>query len=425
MNKKHQPSEKIQLAIDELVHNPFASRDFVTDLNLQGLQFFMQRALEVEASDALGRGWYAHQEKDAPVRGYRNGYAPRTIKTAQGTVVVQRPKLRGTLVPFRSKLCNQLRRLGTGLTRLVTEMYVRGLSTRDIEETLQDADGKPLLSRTAISRLTDELYREYEAFVQRDLSEIDAAYVFADGVYESVRAYTHGQTILCAWAILADGQKVLLHLAAVESESEVAWTQFFEELLARGMRHPLLVISDGAKGLHAAIHKAFPKADRQRCIAHKLRNLGAKLPKDQDKRKPVLAEVTAIYYAPDRSTADTMAAAFIEKHIKTYPAMVACFNDDLEACLTHLRYPLGHRKFIRTTNMLERTFEEEKRRTKVIPAHTNEHGAMKLVFGVLIRVARKWNRIVVNDLELAQLRNLRDLKAHSEEKKFISYRLAA
>lgn len=426
MQKKQQPSKKIQAEIATHLTGYESNRnDLLDDLSRRGLRLLTQQMLEAEAEEHLGRGWYERRSADGPRTGYRNGYELRTLKTPAGTVTVQQPKLRGTPQPFRALLIKQLARLGYGLTRLATEMYVRGLSTRDIEETLVDEAGKPLLSRSTTSRVTDELYREYEAFTQRDLSDLDVVYLFADAVYESVRHYTNGQTLLCAWAILSDGRKVLLHLSAVTSESEVAWRQFFDEMLRRGLRHPLLVITDGATGLHAAISRAFPKANRQRCIAHKLRNIGAKLPKDTELRKLVLDGARAVYYATDRIAADALAAQFIERYTSDYPAAVKCFQDDLDACLMHLEYPPGHRRFIRTTNLIERAFLEEKRRTKTIPVHPNERGAMKLAFGVLLRTSRRWVHVSMTKLERTQLRNIRTLKDIIEDKNYISYRLAA
>jgi putative transposase len=117
-----------------------------------------------------------------------------------------------------------------------------------------------------------------------------------------------------------------------------------------------------------------------------------------------MTEVKAVYYAADRPSAEQLAAQLIERYAKQYPAMVQCFTDDLDACLVHLRYPAGHRRFIRTTNLLERSFEEEKRRTKIIPQHANERGAMKLGFGVFIRVSARWQRVGMSELELTQLR---------------------
>jgi putative transposase len=111
----------------------------------------------------------------------------------------------------------------------------------------------------------------------------------------------------------------------------------FEGMSKRGLRQRLLVISDGAPGLIAAVEKYFPKADRQRCIAHKLRNISSKLSRDVQ-------------------TAEVLAAHVIEKYAQTYPSAIQCFNEDLPSC----KYPLGHRRYIRTTNLLERSFEEQK-----------------------------------------------------------------
>jgi transposase-like protein len=308
--------------------------------------------------------------------------------------------------------------------RMALEAYVRGLSVRDIEQTFVTDEGRPVLSRSAMSRLATRLHDEYLAFSQRDLSDLDVVYVFVDGVYEAVRRYTNGQALLCAWAICADGTKQLLHLAPVQSESADAWESFFEDMQRRGLRQPLLVISDGSPALLKAITRFFPKADRQRCIAHKLRNIASKLPREI--AKVVTEEFKAVYYAANRPTANALAEQLVAKYASRYPAAVGCFSEDLDACLTHLKYPEGHRRYIRTTNMLERTFEEQKRRTKVLPQHQNERGAVGLVFAVLHRVSKCWLRVSMTPLELTQLKELRNLICPSTtESNYISYRIAA
>jgi transposase-like protein len=306
---------------------------------------------------------------------------------------------------------------------MALEAYVRGLSMRDIEQTFRDERGRPLLSRSAASRLTDRLSQEYEAFCQRDLSEFDAVVLFVDGVYEAVRRYTNNQALLCAWAICSDGKKVLVHLAADASESRAAWEAFFDDLQRRGLRHPLLIVSDGNAGVIAAIEGKFPHSDRQRCLVHKLRNIAAKLPRDvQD---TVLREFKAVYYAESREIADVLAERLIERYATVYPAAVRSFTEDLEACLVYLKYPESHRRFIRTTNVLERSFEEEKRRTKIFLQHQHERAAVGLVFAVLQRASERWQRVTMTSVELAQLRNLRALIApFTNESQFISYRIA-
>jgi transposase-like protein len=102
-----------------------------------------------------------------------------------------------------------------------------------------------------------------------------------------------------------------------------------------------------------------------------------------------------------------MAAQVIERFADRFPAAMACHADDLEASLAHLRVPVRHRISVRTTNLIERSFEEERRRTKVIPRLLGERAAMKLVFTTLIRVSERWQRVAVSELERQQLHLLR------------------
>jgi len=201
------------------------------------------------------------------------------------------------------------------------------------------------------------------------------------------------------------------------------------DLKTRGLTHPLLVVSDGAGGLKKAIARCFPLADRGRCISHKMRNLMNKLPKDKAITDPIKARLKAIYYAADLETAQGLAKAIIEEHGQKYPSMIKCFNDDLQACLVHLKYPHGHRRSIRTTNLIERSFVEQKRRTKIIPNHVNEKGAIKLVYGTLIRAARRWQRVTMDTADLVLLKTLRQTMCNNQNITLtddrISFKLAA
>jgi putative transposase len=426
MTRKVPPSRATYNALMDLLTGHQTTDELLTALMRRGTEHLLQAGMEAEVDDFLGRGHYARAASTPGQahRGYRNGYQERVLRSRIGRLRVRRPRLRATKEPFESRLLSRLDTLEQRLATLAVELYTRGLSLRDIEESLLDEAGRPLLSRSAASRLTEQLYAEYEAFAERDLSECDVAYLFVDGVYESVRSYTCNQAILCAWAILADGTKQLLHLAAAHAETADAWNGFFEDMLGRGLPQPLLVITDGAPALLAAAERHFPQSRRQRCLAHKMRNITAKLPADQ--REAVKGRFQGVYYAPDRQTAELMATRLVDELSGVYPAAVKCFSDDLDACLSQLDFPSTHRKFIRTTNLLERAFVEEKRRTKVIPQHVNERGAIKLVFGVLIRASRRWRRVRMTEFELAQLRNLRrHMAPHTTESSTISFHLAA
>ena len=176
-------------------------------------------------------------------------------------------------------------------------------------------------------------------------------------------------------------------------------------MLGRGLRAPTTVTSDGAPGLITAITTCFPASIRIRCWFHRLGNIRAKLP--DETAGQVLAHVYAVRDAPTLDAARAAADRFINTYGREYPAAVACFTDDLDALLAIHRVPVRHRIRVRTTNLAERSFVEERRRTKVIPRFTDEKAAMKLVFATLIRAADRWCRVSISDLERHQLRLLR------------------
>jgi transposase-like protein len=182
-------------------------------------------------------------------------------------------------------------------------------------------------------------------------------------------------------------------------------TAFFEDMKRRGLNDPLLVTSDGAPGIIKAIEICFPRAARQRCLAHRMRNLAAKLPEDVWPEFKVRAQAT--YQAPSRAIARELAAGVVADYGRKYDSAVACFMDDFEACIAHLRFPVAHRRAIRTTNLLERLFVEERRRLKIIPNAFGERAVLKLMFGALIRAAERWRSIKVTEFERRQLSGVR------------------
>ncbi len=379
--------------------------NIVSALAELGLRYVAQQALEQEQEDFLRRRHYERREEGEPHRGWRNGYEDARLKTAEGEVALRVPQVRSSETPFRSRLMEFLEGNSDVLERLVTEMYARGLSTRDVEDAFRDATGTLLISRSAVTSITDRLWEEYQAFVARDLSEVDPSYLFLDAVYESLRRHGAKEGILAAWCITTDGRKVLLHLAVGNKESERCWTEVLRSMVGRGLRAPTTTTSDGAPGLLNAIQAVFSQSLRIRCWYHKMANIRAKLPAEG--AEEFMAHVRAIRDAPTHRAGETLAAQVMEQFSGTYPAAVACLAEDLEASLAHLRVPPRHRINVRTTNLIERSFEEERRRSKVIPRFGDEKSAMKLVFATLIRVSERWNRVRVTDLERQQLGLLR------------------
>ena len=349
------------------------------DLVRLALRLIVEEALEGEVSDALGRERYERGEDGKA--GYRNGYRPGKMKTAEGAVNYSAPQVRDTPEPFVSNVRAALSGRTRELERLAVELYARGLSTRDIEAAFTDETGQRLLSRAAVSEITEKLWAEYEDFCKRDLSEHAVAYLFIDGIAERLRPGQRREAVLAAWGIGEDGRKSLLGLMAGSKEDVETVRAFFQDLRARGLGDPLLVVSDGAPGIIRAIEECFPRSARQRCLAHRMRNLAAKV--SADPWPEFKARVTACYQAPSRAIARQLAAGIRADYANVLPSALACFEDDFEACIAHLRLPVTHRRFARTTNLLERLFVEERRRLKIIPNGFGEKPVLKLMFGAL------------------------------------------
>jgi len=401
------PSERIQKQIDALLEGEWTDgEDLVTKLILLGAQHLGQEMLEQEVTDYLGRGHYERREESNENRGYRNGYRPARMDTAEGRVQLQVPQVRESAEPYRSTLVDFLRGNSDVLERLAVEMYTRGLSTRDIEDAFREVTGDLLLSRTAVSAITDQLWADYQAFSERDLSCFEVEYLFLDGVYESLRRLAGlKEGILVAWGICRDGQKVLLHMGLGNKESYTAWQDFIRDIQGRGLQAPVLVTTDGAPGLIRAVEEAWPNSLRQRCLAHKIRNVIGKVP--DDTQAELKAMVHSAYYAPNREVAEMIAKDLLERYQDQYPSAMKSFTNDLEACWSYMRCPAVHHKRIRTTNLLERAFVEQKRRTKIIPGFWTEKSCLKLVFATLWQASQRWRGVRMSEFEQQQLLQLR------------------
>jgi putative transposase len=397
-------SERTREQLKALMEGKAEAIESNSDLVRLAARLIIEEALEGEAEDALGRGYYVRGA--APGAGYRNGYRPGRLKSAEGSIAYSAPQIADRAEPFRSRIRALLGKRTAELEALAVEMYARGLSTRDIEALLADESGQSLLSRTAVSEITERLWAEYEAFASRDLSEFEVVYLFVDGIAERLHLGQPREAVLAAWGILADGQKALLHLAPGTKEDTASCREFFQDMRRRGLPDPLLVVSDGAPGVIRAIEECFPRALRQRCLAHKMRNLQSKVPDDVWPEFHVRAR--ACYQAASPALARLLGDDIMITYGNDLPSAVACLNDDFEACIAHLRFPLAHRRAIRTTNLLERLFGEERRRTKVIPHAFGERAVLKLMYAALIRAAERWRGIRTTEFERRQLKAMRD-----------------
>lgn len=408
------PTERIRADIDDLFAAEGDLGEALEKVARLGARLLLQSALEAEVTEFLGRNRYERRllAKEAKA-GSRNGFAPFTVKSTAGPITLERPKLRGTDQAFASRL------LGAGVTKsnalesLVIAGFVRGLSTRDVEAALAEALGpEATVSRSTVSRICEAIKDEFDRFKNADLSEIECEYLFLDGSHFKMHPGTNAEPVLVAWGIDTTGKPHLLGLEPGSSESTDAWAGFLRGMANRGLRPPLLVISDGGPGLIAAVEVVLCGSLRQRCLIHRARNLLAKVPRHAQGR--VKAEYWAIFDGieaepGDRAVAEATrrARAFSAKWGKLYPAAVACLMEDLDHLTTYLRFPKEHWRRIRHSNFIERTFGETRRRVKVIGRLPGERSCLSLVWAVLHRASRGWRGVDMNPRAVRLLQDLR------------------
>jgi transposase-like protein len=390
-------------SLSDLIEGRLSSPDGRAELVRLATRLIVEEALEAESRDALGREYYEHGAQ--PGQGYRNGSRPGRLKTAESFIDYAAPQIAGRDEPFRSEIRDHLKGRTQALEDLSVELLARGLSVRDIEDVFKDETGRLLLSRTAVSEIGERLWADYQEFAGRDLSEYGISYLFVDGIAERIRPGQKREPVLAAWGFSIEGRKILLHLMAGSKEDSETVSAFFQDMRNRGLGDPLLVTSDGAPGIIKAIETCLPRTARQRCLAHRLRNLAAKVP--EDLWPEFKARVLACYQAPSRAIARELAEGVVADYEKELPSAVVCFLDDFEACIAHLMMPVGHRKAIRTTNLLERLFLEERRRLKIIPNAFGEKAVLKLMFGAMIRAAERWRNIRITEFERRQMTAVR------------------
>jgi transposase-like protein len=409
------PTDRIRAEIDALFGSGRDLAEIIEDVARLGARLLIQTAVEAEVDQFLGRARYERRAEVPDARpGSRNGFCPTTVKTTTGPVTVARPKLRGTEDKFVSRLFGTAVTKTNALETLVIAGFVRGLSVRDVEATLADALGpQASLSKSTVSRVCQAIAEECNTWRTRRLDEVELDYLFLDGSHFKMHQGTRAEPVLAAWGITTAGKPVLVGLEAASNEGNDAWDDYLDGLNARGLRPPLLVVSDGAAGLVGAIERGFSRSLRQRCLIHRGRNLLAKVPAHaQDEMKKAY---WAMFDMPDDvkpgQRAETLAQqridAFASTYAKVYPAAVRCLLDDRQALTVYLRFPAEHWHRIRHSNFIERTFGETRRRVKVIGRLPGETSCVSLVWAVLDRASRGWRGFTITTAGTRLLQDLR------------------
>jgi putative transposase len=399
------PRDRFRAELDEALAGVGQERDPVETIGRLGARLILQQALEDEVSEFLGRARYERAEETVS---HRNGYERRRVRTTSGTVELERPRVRNA-----SKLGFESWVLGKHVTRtwalesLVIGSFLRGLSTPDVEAVLEeDLRGADQLALDGVAHPRGHP-RALAALVRAPARRARRRPLLPRPDYLKLHPDDEpAEGVLVAWGVTLEGRKVLLGLALRSRESYESWLAFGRDLIDRGLRSPALIVADGAPGLWKAVQELWPVADEQRCTVHALRNVTAKLPERHHR------ELKARWWklfdeATSAADARRGLEAIIADYRSAYPSAMAVIERDLDALVAHLRWPTEHRKRIRTTNLLERTFVEVRRRTKVIGRFPGETSALSLIWAVLELSSRGWRGVVMTPKTVAEVERLR------------------
>lgn len=347
-----------------------------------------------ELAAFLGAETYA---RTASRRGYRNGGKERTLATSLGKTSFIMPRAvlfegdrrqewQSTMVPRYARRSREVDAALLGL-------YFGGVNTRKVKQAIRPLLRNSPLSKSAISRLIVRLKEYFEGWRNRDLSTEDVRYIYLDGTYVRVRCAGRSGSlpVLAVVGVRSTGEKVLLHLQVMGSESTAAWEACLSGLAARGLKRPELAIVDGNQGLSLALERLWPGIPRQRCVVHKLRNLLAHAPKRL--YDEIRDDYHAIVYAEDLAGAKAAREAFLRKWRRLHESVARSLDEAGEELLTFMRFPKAQWKALRTTNIIERLNQEFRRRIKSQGMFPTESSILILLFGLVASGMVKLRRI--------------------------------
>jgi putative transposase len=343
----------------------------------------LDEVMKLERSHALGAGPYQRAEGRT---GHANGFKPRTIHTRLGALTLAVPQTRG--VGFYPSALEKGVRSERALKLAVAEMYVQGVSTRKVAAITEELCGLEVTS-SQVSRAAQALDGELEKWRNRPLGE--TPYLILDARYEKVR---HGGSVVSCAVLVAigidpDGKRSVLGVSVSLSEAEVHWREFLAGLHARGLHGVKMVVSDAHAGLKPAPDARLSGVPWQRCQFHLMHNAMAFVPKP-GMRAGVAEGVRAVFDAPDRPEAERQLGIVVKRYRTTAPGLADWLEANIPEGLTVFALPAGHRRRLRTSNMLERLNEEIKRRTRVAGLFPNDASALRLVSAVLMEISEDW-----------------------------------
>lgn len=356
---------------------------------------FIEAMVEAELEAVLSRPRYVRSGKPSntdaggvqDVTGHRHGHRSRSLLGTFGRVEIAMPRARlntpeGKTTEWNSRTLKTYQRRTLTADALIAGTYLAGTNTRRVRRALKALFGGAV-SKDTVSRTWRKVKSDWDAWNARSLADEPIVRLILDGTVVRVRLDRKATAILLLVVIgvRADGQKVLLAIKSMGSESAEAWRSVLDDLIRRGLRKPEFLIVDGAAGLDAAIAAVWDGVPVQRCTVHKHRNLLAHAP--ERLHEEITADYTDMIYAATREEVEARRKAFIRKWRLKHRAVADSLEEAGERLFSFTRLPPSQWKSARTTNAIERLHEEFKRRIKTQTVLPSAETAAMLFWALL------------------------------------------
>jgi transposase-like protein len=360
----------------------------------EGARRMLLAALKAEVDEYVAQH-ADHRDDVGHALVVRNGVAePRKVTTAAGELEIQVPRVhdRREGRRFTSAILPPWARRSPKVTEVLPVLYLRGLSTKDFEPALAEFFGSEAgLSASTISRLTREWTAELAGFRQRDLSQVDYVYLWADGIHFNIRLEHERLCCLVLIGVRADGHKELVAIGDGYRESTESWSELLRDLKRRGMRAPVLAIGDGALGFWGALREVFPESREQRCWVHKIANVLDAVPSSLQPK--VKAALHAIMNAENKDAAEVAIDQFEATYGAKYPKVVDKVLRDRQVLLAHFDFPADHWIHLRTTNAIESTFATVRLRTNKTKGAGSRSAGLAMAYKLLDAAQARWRSV--------------------------------
>jgi transposase-like protein len=374
--------------LDELLKDYTDPKDILGEHGLlrQLTKRVVERALEAELTAHLG--YEPHVRNGSSAGNCRNGKGKKTVQTETAQFDIAVPRDRDG--SFEPQVVKKRQRRLDGFDDKVLALYARGLSTREIQDHLEELYGVEV-SPTLISNVTDAVLDDVRTWQARPLASVYPILYF-DALFVKSRQEGPVQTkaVYVALGITIEGEKELLGLWLSESEGAKFWLSVFTDLKTRGVEDCFIACVDGLKGLPEAIEAVFPKTQVQLCIVHKVRNSLKYVPWKE--RKAVAADLRAIYAAATLPEAEQALERFAERWDAKYPIISPSWLADWDRLTVFFDYPPAIRRVVYTTNAIESLNYTLRKRLKTRGVFPNDESVVKVLYLALQNVAKKWTR---------------------------------